>query len=156
MDDRQPGWRKRNYLSKYDIATGITQRITFGPQNTYLEDVSADGSTLLIGTSYSRLAKRPTEVGDCFLMNAHTLKMDTVFVGEGFIGGGSFSPDGRQILFEGTPEAFNRIGCQLPESVTPSMTENELFLYDIATKKVTPLTKDFDPSIDRPVCSGTA
>ena len=149
MDDRQPGWRKRNYLSKYDIATGITQRITFGPQNTYLEDVSADGSTLLIGTSYSRLAKRPTEVGDCFLMNAYTLKMDTVFVGEGFIGGGSFSPDGRQILFEGTPEAFNRIGCQLPESVTPSMTENELFLYDIATKKVTPLTKDFDPSIER-------
>ena len=28
------------------------------------------------------------------------------------------------------------------------MTENELFLYDIATKKVTPLTKDFDPSLE--------
>jgi dipeptidyl aminopeptidase/acylaminoacyl peptidase len=28
------------------------------------------------------------------------------------------------------------------------MTENELFLYDLATKQVTPLTKDFDPSID--------
>jgi dipeptidyl aminopeptidase/acylaminoacyl peptidase len=47
----------------------------------------------------------------------------------------------------GTPEAFDRIGCQLPASVTPSMIENELFLYDIATKKVTPLTKDFDPSV---------
>ena len=22
MDDRQPGWRKRNYLAKYDIKTG--------------------------------------------------------------------------------------------------------------------------------------
>jgi BASS family bile acid:Na+ symporter len=48
----------------------------------------------------------------------------------------------------GTPEAFDRIGCHLPADVTPSMTENELFLYDIATKKVTPLTKDFDPSLD--------
>ncbi len=147
MDDRQPGWRKRSYLAKHDIATGITQRITFGPRNTHLEDISADGSTLLIGTSYTRLAKRPTEVGDCYLMDARTLKMDTVFLEQGFIGDATFSPDGRQILFEGTPEAFDRIGCQLPETVTPSMTENELFLYDIASKKVTPLTKDFDPSI---------
>ena len=153
MDDRQPGWRKRSYLSKYDIATGVTQRITFGHQNTYLEDISPDGSTLLIGTSYSRLTKRPTEVGDCYLMDAQTLKTDTIFQCEGFLGSGSFSPDGRQILFMGTPEAFNRIGCQLPAELTPSMTENELFLYDIVTKKISPLTKSFDPSIERVVWS---
>ena len=80
-------------------------------------------------------------------MDAKTLKMDTVLQGEGFLGGCSFSPDATQLLFMGNPEAFNRIGCQLPESVTPSMTENELFLYELATKKVTPLTKDFDPSV---------
>ena len=148
MDDRQPGWRNRNYLKKFDIATGITQRITFSPQNTRLLDITQDGQRLLIGTSYSRLAKRPTEVGDCYILDLQTMKVDTLFIGEGFIGDGSFSPDGSQVLFMGTPEAFNRIGCQLPESVTPSMTENELFLYDIATKQVTPLTKDFDPSLD--------
>ena len=147
MDDRQPGFRTRTYLSKYDIATGITQRITFGHRNTYLEDISADGRQLLIGTFYTRLSQRPTEVGDCFIMDAQTLQADTLFTCKGFIGGGSFSPDGKKILFMGTPEAFDRIGCQLPASVTPSMTENELFLYDIATKKVSPLTKDFDPSI---------
>ncbi len=148
MDDRQPGWRKRSYLSRYDIATGLTQRITFGHQNTYLEDITQDGSRLLIGTSYSRLAKRPTEVGDLFIMDARTLKVDTLYVCEGFLGGATFSPDGKQVLIKGTPEAFNRIGCQLPESVTPSMTEGELFLMDIATKQVTPLTKDFDPSLN--------
>ena len=148
MDDRQPGWRKRNYLQKFDIATGITQRITFSPQNTRLFDITQDGQRLLIGTSYSRLAKRPTEVGDCYILDLRTMKADTLFIGEGFLGDGSFSPDGSQVLFMGTPEAFNRIGCQLPENVTPSMTENELFLYDIATKHITPLTKDFDPSLD--------
>ena len=147
MDDRQPGWRKRSYLSKYDIATGLTQRMTFGHQNTYLEDISSDGTKLLIGTSYSRLSKRPTELGDAIVMNAKTFKTDTLFIGEGFLGGGSFSPDGSQIIFMGTPEAFNRIGCQLPADRTPSMTEYELFLYDIASKKVTPMTKEFDPSI---------
>ncbi|MBE6258951.1 MAG: S9 family peptidase [Prevotella sp.] len=147
MDDRQPGWRKRNYLAKYDIATGVTQRLTFGHHNAMLEDISADGCRLLVGAAYSRLGKRPTEVSDALIIDLRTLKADTLFVSEGFIGGGMFSPDGRQILFSGTPEAFNRIGCQLPASVTPSMVETELFAYDLATRQVTPLTKDFDPSI---------
>ena len=148
MDDRQPNWRKRNYLVHFNPNSGIAQRITFGSKGQYLADISADGSKLLIGSSYSRLAKRPTEVGDFYIMDVKTLKVDTLLQSEGFLGGAQFSPDGRQILFTGTPEAFNRIGCHLPASVTPSMTENELFLYDIATKQVTPLTKDFDPSID--------
>ena len=148
MDDRQPGWRDRRYLAKYDIATGITQRITFGSKGERLSDISQDGSKLLIVSSYSRLTKRPTEVEDVFIMDTQTLKTDTLFTCIGFLGRGGFSPDGTQIIFTGTPEAFDRIGCQLPADVTPSMTENELFLYDIASKKVTPMTKDFDPSID--------
>lgn len=148
MDDRQPGWRKRNYLAKYDIKTGITQRITFGNKGEYLYDISQDGSKLLVISNRSRLTKRPTTVSDVFVMDAQTLKVDTLLSGAEFLGSGSFSPDGSQILFVGNPEAFNRIGCQLPAEVTPSMTENELFLFDIASKQVKPLTKDFDPSID--------
>jgi dipeptidyl aminopeptidase/acylaminoacyl peptidase len=90
---------------------------------------------------------------DVYLMDARTLKTDTVMLCQGFLGGCAFAPDGRQLLFTGNPEAFNRIGCQLPASVTPSMTENELFLYDLATKQVTPLTKDFDPSVTNVDCS---
>ena len=148
MDDRQPGWRTRSYLVKYDVQTGISQRITFGTKGEYLYDISQDGKKLLIVSSYSRLSHRPTEVQDVFIMDARTLKVDTLLLCQGFLSDCSFSPDGRQILFTGNPEAFDRIGCQLPANVTPSMTENELFLMDIATKKVTPLTKDFDPSID--------
>ncbi len=147
MDDRQPGWRTRSYLKRYNLKTGLCQRITFGNKGERLYDISQDGRKLLVACSYSRLAKRPTEVQDVYIMDAQTLKMDTVLQCEGFLGGCSFSPDATQLLFMGNPEAFNRIGCQLPESVTPSMTENELFLYDIATKKVTPLTKGFDPSV---------
>ena len=148
MDDRQPGWRTRSYLVKFDVQSGISQRITFGPKGQYLSDISQDGQRLLISSSYSRLAKRPTEVQDIYIMDSKTLKVDTVLQCEGFLGQTQFSPDGRQLLISGNPEAFDRIGCQLPASVTPSMTENELFLYDLATRKVTPLTKDFDPSID--------
>ena len=148
MDDRQPGWRDRNYLMKFDLASGIAQRITFGTKGEHLYSISPDGRQLLVVSSYSRLAKRPTEVQDYYLLDVQTLKADTLMQCVGFLGGAQFSPDGKQLLFQGTPEAFDRIGCQLLANVTPSMTENELFLYDLASKQVTPLTKDFDPSIE--------
>ncbi len=147
MDDRQPGWRSRNYLVRYDLQSGLCQRITFGNKGEYLCDISQDGKYLLIASTRSRLEKRPTSVTDYLMMDAKTLEVDTLLLAGEFLGGASFSPDGKQVLFTGNPEAFDRIGCQLPNDVIPSMTENELFLYDIASKKVKALTKDFDPSI---------
>lgn len=149
MDDRQPGWRKRSHLERYDRATGLTQRITFGNKGEYLYDITQDGTRLLIASSRSRLSKRPTTVTDYLLMDARTLKVDTLLTAAEYLGAAAFSPDGKKILFTGTPEAFSRIGCQLPASVTPSMTENELFLYDVASHQVKPLTKDFNPSVTR-------
>ena len=147
MDDRQPGWRNRNYLARYDVATGLTRRITFGHQQTMLMDISQDGRKLLVAQSYSRLAKRPTEVMDVMVVNAETFKADTLFTAAGFLANASFSPDGRQILFKGSPEAFDRIGCTLPADVTPNMYDYQLYLYDIASKQVKPLTCDFNPSV---------
>ena len=155
MDDRQPGWRNRNYLARYDVSTGMTRRITFGHQQTRLMDISQDGKKLLVAQSYSRLEKRPTEVMDVFIIDAETFKADTIFVGQGFLVNASFSPDGTQILFKGSPEAFDRIGCTLPASVTPNMYDYQLYLYDIdrsqesgdRSQRIRALTKDFNPSV---------
>ena len=148
MDDRQPNWRKRTHLVRYDVKTGIAQRITFGNRNVALHDITSDGQRLLVFAYYSRLTKRPTSVADVYVMDQQTLKTDTLFTALEFVDGADFGPDGSKILFRGNPEAFDRVGCQLPPDVTPSMTENELFVYDMATRKVTPLTRDFDPSVN--------
>lgn len=147
MDDRQPGFRTRRYLSRYDMVSGLTQRLTFGSQSVWLMDISADGRKLLVGSSRSRLTKRPTTVTDILLVDAHSLQTDTLLQAAEFLGEGHFAPDASKVLFTGNPEAFGRIGCVLPPEVTPSMTEYELFLFDIATKEVKPLTRDFDPSV---------
>ena len=147
MDDRQPGFRTRRYLARYDMASGITQRLTFGSQSAWLMDISADGRKLLLGSSRSRLTKRPTTVTDVLVMDAQTLQTDTLLQSAEFLGEGHFSPDASKVLFTGNPEAFDRIGCVLPPEVTPSMTEYELFLFDIATGQGKPLTRDFDPSV---------
>ncbi|MBR4882735.1 MAG: S9 family peptidase, partial [Bacteroidales bacterium] len=39
-DDRQPGWRSRSYLAKYDLQTRQMQQITFGYDNCWSREVS--------------------------------------------------------------------------------------------------------------------
>ena len=43
-DDRIPGSRNRYYLVKYDLATGLSERLTYGSHSVYLNDISTEGT----------------------------------------------------------------------------------------------------------------
>ena len=58
-DDRQPGWRTRSFIHKYDLATGVFQRLTYGHTSTSINDISDDGRYLLFTCSERELTKRP-------------------------------------------------------------------------------------------------
>lgn len=147
-EDRQPGWRNRSRLSILDLATGVASPLTFGHRNVVLHDISHDSRRLLIGTSHSRLEKRPTTLSALYVLDLATMKADTLVDGDGFIGKAVFSPDGLKVLLAGSPEALGGIGKNVPEGRVPSMVDNQLFLIDVATKGVTPLTKEFNPSVN--------
>jgi dipeptidyl aminopeptidase/acylaminoacyl peptidase len=147
-EDRQPGWRSRSSLAVYDIATGITSPLTFGNRNVWLNDISADSKQILIGTSHSRLTERPTTLNSLYTLNLNTMRVDTLVNEDGFISTSAFSPDGSKVLVQGTPEALDGIGRNLPEGRIPSMVDNQLYIIDVATRKVTPLTRDFNPSVE--------
>ena len=146
-DDRQPGWRERSNLAKFDLATGILQPLTFGYHNIYLEDISADSRYLLIGKNEERLTKRPTTVTSVYRLDLNTLQAESIIDKGEFIGGGQFSPDGKSILFTGSPESFDGIGKNVDEGQIPSMIDTQLYLMNLSDKKVRPLTKDFDPNV---------
>lgn len=146
-DDRQPGWRDRSYISRFDIATGLMQRLTFGYENTYLMDISDDGRYLLFSRSIQRLAKRPTTLTALYRMDLTTMQTECLIDGDGFISSASFSPDGKKLLITGSPECLGGIGNICPEGSTPNMFEYELYLMDMASREVTPLTVDFNPNI---------
>lgn len=152
-DDRQPGWRDRATLSILDLATGVVSPLTFGNHGVSLNDISSDSKKLLLTSSESRLEKRPTTVTTLFTLDLETMKADTLVSRDGFIGGGFFSPDGKQVVVTGSPEALGGIGLNLPEGRVPSMTDTQLFLIDTATKNATPLTKNFNPSVENAVWS---
>ena len=122
-DDRQPGWRNRTNLAKFDLNTGILQPLTYGYHNVYPEDISQDGKFLLFGKSESRLTKRPTTVMTLYLMNLETLETQILIDKDGFINGAQFSPDGKQILLSGSPEALNGIGKNVkPDQIPPGQS----------------------------------
>ena len=146
-EDRQPGWRERSNLAKYDLASGILQPLTFGYHNIYLMDISADSRYLLIGKSEERLTKRPTTLNSYYRLNLNDMSVETLIEKGEFLNGAQFSPDGKSILVTGSPEAFNGIGKNVEEGQTPSMIDTQLYLMTLADKKVRPLTKDFNPNV---------
>ena len=150
-DDRQPGWRDRSYLAKFDLATGLMQPLTFGYHNAWAQDISADGNKVLVMTNRSRLTKRPTTVSSLLLLDVNTLKVDTLVAEDGFLNSAQFSPDGKQIAVTASPEAFEGIGLNVKEGQTPNMYDYQMYLMDVASKKVTPVTKNFNPSVQRVV-----
>ena len=154
-EDRQPGWRERSNLAKYDLASGILQPLTFGYHNIYLMDISADSRYLLIGKGEERLTKRPTtltsfyrlDLGSMNASAATTPKVETLIEKGEFLNSAQFSPDGKSILVSASPEAFNGIGKNVEEGQTPSMIDTQLYLMTLADKKVRPLTRDFNPNV---------
>ncbi len=155
LEDRQPGWRERSNLAKYDLASGILQPLTFGYHNIYLMDISADSRYLLIGKEEERLTKRPTtltsfyrlDLGSMNASSATTPKVETLIEKGEFLNSAQFSPDGKSILVSASPEAFNGIGKNVEEGQTPSMIDTQLYLMTLSDKKVRPLTKDFNPNV---------
>ncbi len=146
-EDRQPGWRNRSYLSKYDLNTGIMTRLTFGHHDTYLCDISSDGKKLIIMTSDSRLEARPTTVFSLFELELSTMSLDTLVYRDGFINNAIYSPDGTSALICGSPEALNGVGKNVCEGQTPSMVDMQLYIMNLAEKSVRPMTKHFNPSV---------
>lgn len=50
-NDRLPGFRNRYFIWRYDLQTGLYEQLTYGHNNTFINDVSADSRYLLFSTS---------------------------------------------------------------------------------------------------------
>lgn len=152
-DDRQPGWRDRTYLARYDLKSGMMQQLTFGYRNVSATDIAADGKSLLMMVTTQRMGARPTTLYSLFKLDLHSLQAELLVDEDGFIADARFSPDARKVLIMGSPEALGGIGKNVREGQTPSMFDYQLFVMDLENKDVTPLTRDFNPNVQRAVWS---
>lgn len=147
-DDRIPGSRDRRYLVKYDLKTGLSERLTYGSHNVYLNDISPDGKKLLCSTSKSNITKCPFSLSAIFEIDLATLKTDTIVAWDAYTGSGNYSPDGKQLLLTGGPSAYGGVGLNCGNHPIANDFDTQAFIMDLATRKVDPITRDFNPTVN--------
>ncbi len=147
MPDRQPGNRKVSYLFRLDMASGITEQLTFGELSTYLNDISEDGRRLIISRYHPFVTERPFSRSDYYILDIETMAMDSLFTLK-WANSLQWSPDGEKILITGGVSMFDGIGNNLPDDVIPNDYDGQAFIYYVESGKVLPITKNFDPAIN--------
>lgn len=147
-DDRIPDSRNRYYLMKYDLVSGLSERLTYGSHSVYLNDISPDGSKLLCSTSKPNITQCPFSLTSLYQLDVSTLKTDTLVLWDAYVSSGTYSPDGTQLLITGSPSAFNGIGKNCGSHPIANDFDTQAYLFDLTTKKVDPITRDFAPSVE--------
>lgn len=151
VQDRQAYFRQRHYMCKYDFATGLHSRLTWGNLTTSLMDISPDGKKLLFSTSRPAYTEYPFSKQSIYLMDIATLKIDTLWQDRLFSINCSFSPDGKQLLVQGGPSAFGTTGENIGKNQTANQYDTQLYIYDLTTKQVKAITRNFHPSVEEAV-----
>ena len=59
----------------------------------------------------------------------------------------AFSPDDAQLIISGAADAFGKIGVNIAKGQIVNGYDTQLYIYDLKSKNVTPITKDFNPSV---------
>ncbi|MCC5907902.1 MAG: S9 family peptidase [Balneolaceae bacterium] len=148
LEERRPWHFTRSFIYKLNVPEGTTQRLTAGLLSTSLHDISPDGNTLLYSRSQTDYSQRPYSVTEYQLLNIETLERDSLFTVP-FGGSGKFSPDGNSVLFTGGPTMFDETGTNVPDGMIANDYDNQAYVFDLKTREVTPVTFDFNPSVDQ-------
>ncbi|OFX84298.1 MAG: hypothetical protein A2W99_00830 [Bacteroidetes bacterium GWF2_33_16] len=147
VDDRLPYFRDRSYLYKIETKSGNTIQLTAGKQSTYLNDIRFDGTKILFSSSKIDYTEVPFSKQTLFELDVTTGKLDTIWSDKLNGGSAGYSPDGKKLLVQGGPECFGKLGVKVSEGRIPNSYDGQLYIYDLATKNIEPITKDFDPAV---------
>ncbi|WP_294139520.1 prolyl oligopeptidase family serine peptidase [uncultured Sanguibacteroides sp.] len=147
MMDRQPHFRTRYFLYKYDFKNGLHTRLTWGNQTTSIMDISHDGKKVIIATNRPDYNEYPYSKQSIYLMDIPSNKTDTLWQDRLVDIYCSFSPDDKQLLVSGGANAFGNTGVNIRKGQIVNEYDTQLFIYDLATHRVNPITKYFNPSV---------
>lgn len=146
--DRLPNSRGRNFIWRYDVATGVRERLTWGLNSNSLCDISRDGRYMLYSVNQPVDDKWPFSKNSLYCMNLENLEVDTLFTDEYFFGGvACFSPDASKVVLTGGPEAFGGVGKNCGTHPIANNYDTQAFVLTRSTGAIEPITKDFNPTV---------
>lgn len=147
VDDRLPYFRDHSFLYKIEVKSGNATQLTAGNQSTYLNDIKSDGTKILFSLSKIDYSVVPFSKNFLFELDINSGKLDTIWSDNPYGGSATYSSDGKKLLIQGSPESFGQLGVKVGEGRIPNSYDGQLYIFDLATKKVEAITKDFDPSV---------
>jgi dipeptidyl aminopeptidase/acylaminoacyl peptidase len=144
--DRQSWWRGRSHLMQALLNGVFTRRLTAGPLSPHGWELSPDGTQMLFFTSEPDITNRPFSTSQLWLMDMETLAVDMI-LDDVWVGGATWSPDGKTLLLQGSPSAFDGLGRNLPEGVQANDYGGQLYLFDLESREPTAITLDLVPDV---------
>jgi len=146
IEDRWPYGRDITTLHQVFLPNGMKRTLTNKDVNSSFGAISPDGSELIFSTSVSDPTEWPFDKTTYHKMKLKNLSSDTLFTMI-FAGGIEYSPNGKYLLVQGSPQSFDGIGKNVPVGVWPNDYDAQAFIYNLGSKQVTPITKNFDPAV---------
>jgi len=147
IEDRLKDWRERSFLYKYDLRLGLAERLTSGNLSTSLEDISPSGENIIVGVGKPDYTQQPFSLNCLYQINLKTLTVDTLIKNNRYDLSASYSPNGEKLLLLGGPSAFGSMGENVKKGQTPNNYDTQAYTFDIKTRTVEALTKNFNPKI---------
>lgn len=146
MDKRLPGSEDINYLYQVFVDTKIKMRITAGDKTLDLNSISENSKKAILSTTTYDFKDRPYYYQTFYILDLSTLRLDSL-ISLHYANSAQFSPDGNKILFTGGPSLFGSIGINVEDGKIPNDYDTQAYIYDIASKNVDAISKNFNPSI---------
>ena len=147
MEDRLPGFRYRSFLYKLDVESGVRQRLTYGKLSTHLNDISANSKRIIFSQSRPDYKEYPYSKQNLYEMNLETFELSSIWKDKLFGGSAQYSPDGTQILVQGGPSCFGKLGENIGVQKLANNYDGQLYIMDLKSEKVEPISLNFKPAI---------
>ncbi len=146
MPDRWPWFRSREQLYRYDLGSGIKERLTYGYLSSSLHDISPDSRYLVFSQQYTDFSERPYTKQVLLMMDLTNHRIDTIWVSN-YSGGVSFSPDGKSLLVTGSPVMFGDEGNNVTNGWVPNDFDSQAYIYDLESNTADCITRSFKPAV---------
>ncbi|MBT7311502.1 S9 family peptidase, partial [bacterium] len=145
IEDRWTGWRNSSYLMQF-FMDGGSRRLTAGKVAVNNWKISPDGTKLLFFREFPNPNARPYSRSELWEMELENLS--TILILEDpWIEDAAYGPDNDMLALTGSPSAFNGLGRNLPENITPNDYGGQVYLFNRLTNEAQSVSKNFDPSI---------
>ena len=147
INDRWPYNKNKSRLYKLDYPSGFSYQLIFDEDSPSLNSISYDGNFIIYSVNKVDLKNRPYSKNSYYKLNLNDLTKDSLFT-LGWSGAAKISPNGNDILITAGPSAFDGAGLNLKEDLIPNEYDTQAFIYNLDSKTVKAITKDFNPQVN--------